>query len=79
MLNRPIDQSMQEETADNTDFIGPCIYRSSIYKGNLITICLLNVLLMYNFEVIWACIAMSDQTQLICDSQKNQLHTSTHS
>ena len=31
-------------------------------------ICLLNIFLMYAFELIWLCLVMPDQTQLICDS-----------
>ena len=31
-------------------------------------ICLLKIFLMYNFELIWACLAMLDQSQFICDS-----------
>ena len=33
--------------------------------------------LMYNFELIWPGLATSEQIQLICDSQKNQLYPST--
>ena len=42
-------------------------------------ICLMNIFLMYNVEIIWTGLSMSDQGQLICDSQKNQLYLSTDS
>ena len=51
-----------ERKAENSDFIGPSVYRDSIYKGNLYRICLLNMFM------IWPCLAMQDQAQLICDS-----------
>ena len=35
--------------------------------------CVLNLFLMHNFELILACIAMSDQTQLICGSITEKL------
>ena len=34
---------------------------------------------MYNFELICQDLAMSDQAQLVCDSQKNQLYSLTDS
>ena len=45
-----------------------------VQKCNFIIdhICLLNILLMYTFELIWPCLAMLDQVQLICDSLTKQ-------
>ena len=41
--------------------------------------CLLNIFLTYNFEELWACQAMSDQTRLISFFHtKNLFYTSTH-
>ena len=34
-------------------------------------ISLLNILWIYNFQLIWQDVAISDQAQLICDSPKN--------
>ena len=69
-----------EIQADDSHFIGPSVYRYSIYKEKLTILCLLDIFLLYNFELIWPCLAIPDQAQLICDSfTKNHLHTSTDS
>lgn len=45
---------------DDSGFKGPSAYGSSI-ETKLGHICLLNIFLMYNFELTWPGLAMSDQ------------------
>ena len=48
-----------------SNFIKSSVYRDPRYKGNLTISYHLNIFLIYHSEVIWACLFMPDQVQLI--------------
>ena len=74
---KPTDWS-SERRAHKIDFHRTlCLWGFNI-QMNIEHIFPLNIFLMYTFELIWLCLTMPDQAQLICDSlTKNHLNTST--
>ena len=69
MKNVELNNQSSDRQVDDNDFLGSSVY-GGLYIKETDRICLFNIFLMYNFELICPDLVMSDQAQLICDSQK---------
>ena len=69
MKDVELTERSSERRANKSYFIGPSVYRYSVYKENL-----------HYFDLTCPCLAIPDQGQLVCVSfTKAHLHTSTDS
>ena len=68
MENVKLINRVSDRQADDSDSIDPLFMGFNIER-KLDHICILNIFLMYNFELMWQDLDISDQAQLICDSQ----------
>ena len=68
MENVKLINRVSDRQADDSDSIDP-LFMGFNTERKLDHICILNIFLMYNFELMWQDLDISDQAQLICDSQ----------
>lgn len=65
MFNWPIEGVRDSQKSLHKSLFTGVQY-AIVWGPNLFISCRLNILLIYHFEVIWACPLMPDQDQLIC-------------